>query len=466
MGEVDVAVLGGGPGGGAAAARADAKGASVCLIEHGKLGGVCLNTGCMPTKAMLAASDIYFRARNCEHLGIRFSGAEVDGRAFMRRVLDVVEELHQAAEKGHASRRNVTILRGTGRLTGPNTLVVDCDGETHEIGAKAIVIATGARPIRPDFLPWDSGRLMTTEEASRAEDLPESVVVMGGGVIGSEFACTYSELGIETHVLEMADQLLPGLDGDAAEAVAEMLTERGANVRSGAKVTGMTADDNGVTAELESGETVRAATALIAVGRRANVEDIGLEEAGVEVSDGIIPVDEKCRTNVENVYAVGDVAEKRQFAHLAERMGNIAAENATGGDAADDRSVMPIGQYTHPEVAAVGLSEQDAREKYESVAIARYSYRTSGTAKVYDETAGQVKLIVHPDDGRIYGAVIVGPHATDYAHEVVLAMRHGITLEGILETIHMHPTFAEGIVAAAEGWETRRRRKRQRKAKK
>ncbi|MGC9453517.1 MAG: dihydrolipoyl dehydrogenase [Phycisphaerae bacterium] len=466
MSEYDIAVLGGGPGGGAAAARADAKGASVCLIEQAELGGVCLNSGCMPTKAMLAASGIYHRALHAEHMGISFTGGRVDTKAFMKRVLEVVAELREAAEKGHVSRRNVTIIRGTGRLTGPNSLAVERGGTTHEVRAKSIVIATGARAIRPDFLPWDSGKLWTTEEATRAEDLPESVVVMGGGVIGTEFACVYGELGIETHVLEMTDQLIPGMDSDAAKAVEELLTARGVDVRTGSKVKSMTADDDGVTAELENGESVRGAKALIAVGRRANIENIGLEEAGVRVADGIIPVDAKCRTNVENIYAVGDVAEKQQFAHLAERMGNIAGENATGGDMSDDRSVMPIGQYTHPEVAVVGLSEQQAREKYDKVAIARYSYSNSGTGKVYDETEGQVKIAINPDDGRIYGAAVIGPHATDYAHELVLAMKHGITLEGILDTIHMHPTFAEGIVAAAEGWEMRRIRKEARKARK
>ncbi|MFW6066033.1 MAG: dihydrolipoyl dehydrogenase family protein, partial [Planctomycetota bacterium] len=441
-----------------------AKGASVCLIERSDLGGVCLNSGCMPTKAMLAASGIYYRARNAEHMGVSFSGAKVDTRAFMKRVLEVVAGLREASEKGHNSRRNVTIIRGTGRLTGPNELAVERGGTTHQVRARSIVIATGARPIRPDFLPWDSGKLMTTEAATRAEDLPESVVVMGGGVIGTEFACAYGELGIETHVLEMTDQLMPGMDCDAAKAVEELLTARGVDVQTGSKVLSMNASADGVTAELENGRNVSAACALIAVGRRPNVEDIGLEDAGVELADGIIPVDAKCRTNVENIYAVGDVAEKQQFAHLAERMGNIAGENATGGDMSDDRSVMPIGQYTHPEVAVVGLSEQQAREKYDKVTVARYSYANSGTGKVYDETDGQVKIVINPDDGRIYGAVVIGPHATDYAHELVLAMRHGITLAGILETIHMHPTFAEGIMAAAEGWEMRRIRKQARKA--
>jgi dihydrolipoamide dehydrogenase len=478
----DVAVLGGGPGGYEAAVRAARRGAKVCCIERGQLGGVCLNIGCIPTKAMLHASELVWNIRRAEEFGIQVGSPKADGPAFMKRVADVVGGLRKGVE-GLLKAAGVDVIRGCGRLTArgfdgprglatPGRLTVETKSTREDVAAKAVIVATGARAARPDFLPWDSGLVWTTDEATTAEDLPESVLIIGGGIIGCEFATLYAELGIPTTLVEMLDRLASTIDEDAAKAISALLKKRKVKVRTGAKVVrveagppassalrdlaaggpAVEAGKNRVTAHLEGGEEVEAARALVAVGRIPNTEDLGLEALGVQLDGSVIKVDERCRTSVAGVYAVGDCAERRQYAHLAGRMGVVAADNATGHQAADDRKVVPAGIYTHPEVAAVGLSEADAKKQSGRVRVARFSYRASGMARAYGEADGHVKLVAEEELGEILGAVVIGPHATDVVQEIALAMRHELTVEELAETIHGHPTFSEGVLEAAEAW--------------
>jgi dihydrolipoamide dehydrogenase len=427
----DVAVLGGGPGGYEAAVRAARRGAKVCCIEMGHLGGVCLNVGCIPAKAMLRASEIAWTLRHAAEFGLSAGEPQVEG-------------LLKAA--------GVNVIRGRGRLTASGRLTVETKGKREDVAAKAVIVATGARAARPDFLPWDSNLVWTTDEATTAGDLPESVLIIGGGIIGCEFATLYAELGIPTTLVEMLDRLASTIDEDAAKAISALLKKRKVQVRTGAKVVRVEAAKNRVTAHLEGGEKVEAARALVAVGRVPNTEDLGLEDAGVQLDGRIIKVDERCRTSVAGVYAVGDCAERRQYAHLAARMGVVAADNATGHQAADDRKVVPAGVYTHPEVAAVGLSEADAKKQSGKVRVARFSYRASGMARAYGEADGHVKIVADEELGEILGAVVIGPHATEVVQEIALAMRHELTVEELAETIHGHPTFSEGVLEAAEAW--------------
>ena len=355
-GAYDAIVLGGGPGGTAVATQVARRGGWACLVERGHLGGACLNVGCIPTKAMLAAGGVCRRMRNGAALGLEPVEPKRDGRAFMRRVRDVVETLRTRAEGAAKANRAIDVVRGSGRLIDAHTVAVQTPEGAQRVTGRAVVIATGSAPVRPGFAPWDSPRVMTTDEATVAEDLPESVLVVGGGVIGCEFATIYGELGVPTTLVEMLDGLLPPLDADAGKAVAQSLAEVGVTVHTGRKIAEMSADDGGVTARLDDGTALRADRALIAVGRKANVDGVGLETVGLSPEGGILPVDDRCRTGVEGIYAVGDVAEERQYAHLAERMGYVAAECIMGYDCPDDRAVVPVGVYTHPEVASVGLS--------------------------------------------------------------------------------------------------------------
>lgn len=447
----DVAVLGGGPGGYAAALRATVRGAKACCIEAGLLGGTCLNVGCIPTKAMLHASELFHSLPAAGKMGLRIERAEVDGAAFMARVGATVADLRKALAM-LLSKRGVDVIAGRGRLTGPREIAVETPDGAVTVTAKSVILATGSAPVRPDWLPWAGGRVMTTDEAVAADHLPDSVIILGGGIIGCEFATIYAELGIPTTVVEMLESLTPGLDADAGRAITRSLKKRKVRVYTSAKATSVTADDTGVTVQLEGGQTLNATHMLAAVGRRAVVEEIGLRQVGVAVAGGVVKVDDRCRTNVDGVYAVGDLAETRQYAHLAARMGVVAADNATGHDTRDDRTVVPVGVYTHPEVAAVGLTERQAREQCPSLRVGRYSYQASGMAQARGTPEGQVKLYGGEQNERILGALIVGPHATDVIQEVALAMRNGITISQLAETIHPHPTFAEGVAEAAEAW--------------
>lgn len=447
----DVAVIGGGPGGYAAALRAAVRGAKVCLIEAAALGGCCLNVGCIPTKAMLHASRLKWDMQRAGALGLSVGGVTVDGPALMRRSAATVAALNRGVTLLLKARK-VDVIHGRGRLLTPDTISVEMPGARGRIKAGAIIIATGSRSLKFGNLPWDSGRVLTTDQATTATDLPASVLIIGGGVIGCEFATFYAELGIPTTVVELLDRLVAGLDEDAGNAVARSLKARGVNVLTGTKVAGMAAEADGVAARLEDGQTLRAQCALAAVGRTPNTDAIGLEELGVAMDGKVIRIDHRCCTNVPNLYAVGDVAEKRQYAHLATRMGLVAADNATGHDAADDRSVVPAGLYTHPEVAAVGLSESAARAGGAEVRVSRFPYSASGMARACAAEEGMVKLIGDAGSGKLMGATIIGEHATDIIHEIALAMRAGLTVKDVADTIHAHPTFSEAIGEAAEAW--------------
>jgi len=447
----DVAVLGGGPGGYVAALRAAVRGARVCCIEAQALGGTCLNLGCIPSKAMLHASELAWQMRHAAEFGLAAGERTVDGAAFMRRVARVVAE-NRAGVESLFKARKIDVLRGRGRLLAAGALAVDAADGPRELRARAVILATGTRPARPAFLPWDSGRVMTTDEATTRADLPESALIIGGGVTGCEFATIYAELGIPVTLIELLDRLVPGLDADASKAVQRSLMKRGVAIRVAAKIVAMQAEGNGLTARLESGETLSAAWALATVGRVPNTDGIGLEAVGVAVENGIIRVDERCRTSVPGIYAIGDAAERQWYAHLASRMGIVAADNATGHDHSDARDVVPAGMFTHPEVATVGLAESEARARVCDVRVARYPYLASGMARAFGETDGLVKIIGEAATGRLLGAVVIGPHATDVIQELALAMRQGLTVEQVAATVHAHPTFAEGVLEAAESW--------------
>jgi dihydrolipoamide dehydrogenase len=444
MPDYDIAILGAGPGGYAAALRAAQRGLKVCLVETGKIGGTCLNVGCIPTKAMLHASELFHLAAHGAGLGIQ-AQPTLDYAALAAHVAKAVTMSSRGVEF-LLKKRGVEVVGARGRLIDAAT--IDADGK--KIFARSVILATGSRPARPAFLPWDSGRVFTTDQATTASALPKSVLIVGGGVIGCEFATFYSEMGVPVTVVEMTDSLLPNLDADAAKAVAASLARRNVAIVTGARIDSASERPDGIA--LRAGQReLSASHVLAAVGRPPNVEDIGLEALGVAMDGLVVKVDDRCRTNVPGLYAIGDLAERRQYAHLATRMGLVAADNAAGIDARDDRSVVPVGVYTHPEVAAVGLSASQAQADCPDLKIASFPYQASGMARAYAATEGLVRLLARPD-GTLLGAMIIGQHATDSIHEIALAMRCGLKVGQIAELIHAHPTFAEAIGEAAEAW--------------
>ena len=447
----DVAVIGAGPGGYVAALRAAMRGANTCCIEQAQLGGTCLNVGCIPTKAMLHASEVFWQIRQAGKFGFSADHPWIDAAAYMALNAKVVTGLRNGVAL-LLKKRNVEVISGRARLVASNTIDVETGKGKNQVKAKSIILAPGAKPVRPQFLPWDSGSVMTTDEATTAKDLPASVLILGGGVIGCEFATIYSELGISTTLVEMLDNLVANMDADASKAVTAGLRQRNVNIITGTKLEKVTVGKAAIVGELTNGKKVEAERILVAVGRKPNVEDLGLEEVGVKLQDGIIQVDECCRTNIEGVYAIGDAAETQQYAHLASRMGIVAADNATGHPTKDDRSVVPVGIYTHPEIACVGLTEHEARQKYENVSVARFAYAASGMAQAYGDTQGMVKVVAEKDVGAFLGAVVIGPRAIEVIQEITLAMRSELTVEEIAETIHPHPSFVEAIGETANAW--------------
>ncbi len=454
MAKYDVVVLGAGPGGYVAALRAAVLGAKTCLIEKQHVGGTCLNVGCIPSKSLLHTSEIFSHMTHAADFGLSSGGTPTnDFEKIMERTRKMVGQLTGGVGQLLKARKVETIM-GTGKLLGGGLVeVTDKDGKAQTISADSIIIATGSAPARPKLFPFDGKHVVTTDETTRNGFLPEEVIIVGGGIIGCEFATVYSELGRKVTMIEMLDSLCPGLDKEISREVAKSLKKRGVEILTSSQITEMSVSGGTVTARIEGKGEVRAGMALIAVGRAPVTAGLGLEAAGVAMDGKLIKVDATCRTSAAGIYAIGDCACKLQFAHVASRTGLIAAENACGGRASDDLKVVVAGLYTHPEAATVGLSEASAKESGAEIKVAKFPYTASGMALAYGDTAGFVKLIAVAKTGEILGAVCIGQHATDVIHEVALAMKNELTIDEIAELIHAHPTFSEAVGEAAELWE-------------
>ncbi|NIA20470.1 MAG: dihydrolipoyl dehydrogenase, partial [Anaerolineaceae bacterium] len=379
MAEYDVAVLGAGPGGYVAALRAAVLGAKVCLVEKRYFGGTCLNVGCIPTKALLHTSEIFHHMQRAGEYGLASGGTPtVDFTKVMARTRKVVAGLTGGVGQLLKARK-VEVFMGTGKLVGDGRIEVTADdGTTQTVSAENIIIATGSAPARPGMFPFDDKHVVTTDQATTSDYLPEEIMIVGGGIIGCEFATLYSELGCKVTVVEMLDSLCPGIDPDAVREITRSLKKRGVTIKVGTKISEMKVTGDKVVASVEGSETITVGLALIAVGRVPMIRDIGLESLGVETENGVIKVDARCKTNVPGVLAIGDCATAVQFAHVASRMGNVAAETACGHDAADDLGVVPSGVYTHPEIGMVGISEAQAKEQGLDVRVVKFPLRASG----------------------------------------------------------------------------------------
>jgi dihydrolipoamide dehydrogenase len=446
--EADVAVLGGGPGGYTAAIRAAQLGAKVvCVDKEPELGGTCLRVGCIPTKSWVQTAQFLHQARDSfAKLGVEVSEPRLDfaqanewKAAVVKTMTGGVASLFKA--------NGVEWVRGTGTFRDANTLAVE-GGE--DVTFRSAVVATGSAPIRPPIPGLESDLCVDSTGLLAQTEVPRRLVVLGGGIIGCEFASIFRTFGSEVTIVEMLPRLIPQEDEDAAKELAKAFGKKGIALHLGTQCTGVEQQGNALTVRFGEGESVEADLMLVAVGRAPVVEGLGLEAVGVEFDARTgIAADERRRTTVPHVYAVGDCAGYWQLAHTAFREGEVAAENACGHDAVVDNRAVPRPIYTDPEIAGVGLTEAEAREQYgEEVAVGRFPWAANARALMQAETVGWVKSIHETRYGELLGLVMVGPHVTDLVEAGVVAIDAESTVETVADGMAAHPTLSEAIKEA------------------
>ena len=455
--ECAVAVLGSGPGGYTAAFRAADLGQSTVLIErYAPLGGVCLNVGCIPSKALLHAARVIDEAAHAQDFGIAYAAPAIDlGK--LRAYKDRVVAQMNGGLAGMAKQRKVTVVTGTGRFVSPHEIdVVTAEGTKRVRFANAI-IAAGSQALRLPGFPWDDPRMMDSTAALELADIPKKLLVVGGGIIGLEMACVYDALGSDVTVVELMDQLMPGADPDLVRPLQQRITKRYAGVHLKVKVSRIEARKDGLLATFEGEKAPEPQLydrVLVAVGRSPNGNAIGAEQAGVEVTErGFIPVDRQMRTNVPHIFAIGDLVGQPMLAHKATHEGKVAAEVAAGQKSEFVARVVPSVAYTDPEIAWVGLTESEAKKQGIACGVGKFPHAASGRAVGIGRTEGFTKLLFDQDTHRVIGGGIVAPNAGDLIAEVALAIEMGCEAADIALTIHPHPTLSESVGMAAEVYE-------------
>ena len=454
--QAEVVVLGSGPGGYTAAFRAADLGKSVVLIErYPSLGGVCLNVGCIPSKALLHAAKVITDAEEMAAHGVAFGKPSVDIDKLRGWKESVIRPLTKGLS-GLAKQRKVQVIEGEGKFESPGTITVaGADGKSTRVGFEACIIAAGSSVARIAGFPYDDPRLIDSTGALALADIPQRLLVIGGGIIGLEMACVYDALGSKVTVVELMNQLIPGIDPDLVRPLAKRVEKRYEKIYLGAKVSRIEARADGLYATFEGegapAEPQRYDRVLLAVGRRPNGREIAAETAGVVVNErGFIPVDAEQRTNVSHIYAIGDVCGEPMLAHKATHEAKVAAEVIAGHKAAFDPMTIPSVAYTDPEVAWMGLTETDAKTKGIAYEKASFPWAASGRALSIGRDEGTTKLLYDPKTRRILGAGIVGVNAGELIAELVLALEMGADMEDIGLTIHPHPTLSETSNFAAE----------------
>ena len=451
--DVDVTIIGTGPGGYVAAVRAAQLGLKVAVVEREELGGICLNRGCIPTKAMLRSAEVLTTMRHSADYGVLADNVTVDFEKVVQRREKVVKQLTTGV--GSLMRSyGVEVMRGTGQLVERGKVRVTGDADTT-INTKNVIVATGSSPAKLPIPGADGPGVIDSDGALALREVPKSMLIIGGGAVGSEWACVFSAFGTKVTLVEMLPTLLPLEDEDMGRMLGRSLQRQGVTVHTEAKLEEITQGDDGLTVgvlTLKDGkqERVAAEKVLVGVGRRPNTSNLGLETLGVKTDRrGFIEVDDYLRTSAGNVYAIGDVTGKQLLAHLASHQGVAAAEAIAGTGHPMDYKAVPACTYTHPEVASVGLSEKKAREAGYDVKIGTFPFAANGRALTYGESEGMVKVVADAKYGELLGMHIIGPNASELTPEATLGIRLEATLEDIIGTIHAHPTLAEAIGEAA-----------------
>ncbi len=453
--ECDTLVLGAGPGGYTAAFRAADLGQRVVLVErYASLGGVCLNVGCIPSKALLHAAKVITEAEEMSHFGIKMAKPEIDINALRGWKESVIKKL-TGGLSGLAKARKVQVVQGKGSFNSPNTLTVETAEGSKTIAFKNAIIAAGSSVAKIPGFPYDDPRLVDSTGALELRQIPKRMLVIGGGIIGLEMACVYDALGAKVSVVEFADGLIPAADRDIVKPLQKRIEKRYEAIMLKTKVTKLEARANGLLATFE-GENAPAEPqmydmVLLAVGRRPNGKEIAADKAGVIVNErGFIPVDKQQRTNVPHIYAIGDICGDPMLAHKATNEAKVAAEVIAGHKVAFDAMTIPSVAYTDPEIAWMGVTETEAKAKGIPFEKASFPWAASGRALAMGRDDGVTKLLWDPTTKRIIGAGIVGVNAGELLAETVLAMEMGADLEDLALTVHAHPTLSETPMFAAE----------------
>ncbi|MCB9944779.1 MAG: dihydrolipoyl dehydrogenase [Geminicoccaceae bacterium] len=453
----EILVLGAGPGGYTAAFRAADLGRKVVLVERwDTLGGVCLNVGCIPSKALLHAAKVMSEAQEMSAHGISFSKPKIDIDKLREWKEGVVGKL-TGGLSGMAKQRKVEVVRGHGRFISSNEVEVEHDGKTTVVSFDQAVIAAGSEPVTLPFIPHDDPRVMDSTGALELADVPKRLLVLGGGIIGLEMACVYHELGSKVTIVELMDQIIPGADKDVITPLMKRIKGQYENIYLKTKVTAVKAEKKGLVVSFEGGDAPSTDTfdkVLVAVGRKPNGRLIGADKAGVVVDErGFIAVDRQMRTNVPHIFAIGDLVGQPMLAHKAVHEGKTAAEVASGQKSAFDARVIPSVAYTDPEVAWVGMTENEAKAKGVKYGKGVFPWAASGRAISLNRTEGMTKLLFDEETDRVIGAGITGPNAGELVAEVALAIEMGADAQDIGLTIHPHPTLSESVGMAAEMFE-------------
>lgn len=447
-----LAVIGAGPGGYVSAIKAAQLGAVVTVIEDMEVGGTCLNQGCIPTKALLASAQTYLSVKGIEEMGVELRGEVIPN---LTKIMERKNKVVSTQVKGIRAlfkSWGINLIDGKGILVSPERIEAEKkDGSRLIIEAEKIIIATGSSPAKIPIFPFDGKRVLSSNDAININEIPKSIIIVGAGVIGCEFACIFSALGVEVVMVEMLPRAVSTEDIEISEILEGELKKKKIRLLTNVSIQRVIGKEDGIHALLSDGRELSAEKMLISIGRELNSKGLGLSAVGVKKGQrGEVLINEKMETNIEGIYAVGDVTGKVLLAHVASKGGIVAALNACERPTDMDYSVIPSVIFTSPEIASVGLREWEANEKGIKIRTGHFPFRALGKAHAIGEITGIIKLIADADTDKILGGHIIGPHAGDLIHEVVVAMKVGASVKTLAETIHAHPTLSEGIMEAAE----------------
>ena len=451
--DFDLIVLGGGSAGYTAAIRAAQLGLKAVIVERERVGGVCLHKGCIPTKVMLEGADVLDLVKRAGALGVRAGEPQLDYPRLRQRQVQVVEQLYTNL-RGVIAKKGIEVIEGSGCLTSAKSAVVTlADASERSLAGRQVLIATGSRPRELAAFPCDGVRVLNSDQLLAQEELPESLVVVGGGAVGLEFASFFLDAGREVTIVEALPRLLPAEDRDVSEGIARALTARGARVLTGATVSAAEVGEGGVVVSLQQGDDslrLEASHVLVAVGRQGNVEGLGLELTGARVEGGYLAVVPGQRTEDSSVFAAGDVTGGLLLAHVAAAEGFVAAEAVVGREVKPlDYVLAPRVVYSRPQMAAVGLTEEQALARGLAVRTRRFSFRNNSMAQIHGETDGFAKLVYEQESGRLLGAHVLGAVASELLPEATLALSQGLGLSALAESVYAHPTLGETLHEAA-----------------